>query len=155
MSNPRLARFLPAILGFVLGVTFCFLVYVSHRMLPPLESVDWAEEQRANSPDGRFDAVLFREGLDDKQGRTNWYLYVVEKGQRGPFDKKYALLCASALKGQQLIWLSPNVVLFQYDAAEIQHFKNFWDAVDPPTVDPSGKPEYFIEIRLAARTSSH
>ncbi len=152
MSNPRLVKFLPAMLGFMLGFAFCFFVHIIHKMLPPLEAVDWAEEERANSPDGKFDAVLIREGLNDKQKRTNWYLYVVEKGQRGPFEKKYALLHASALKGQKLMWQSPHVVLFQYDAAEIQHFKNLWDAVDPPTLDPSGKPEYFIEIRLVAKT---
>jgi hypothetical protein len=66
MSSPRLAKFLPTILGFVLGAATCFLVQIAHKVLPPQESVDWTEEERVNSPDGKFDAVLIREGLDDK-----------------------------------------------------------------------------------------
>src|SRR5260370_31496577 len=116
MSNPRLVKFLPAMLGFMLGSAFCFFVHIIHKMLPPLEAVDWAEEERANSPDGKFDPVLIREGLSHKQERTNWFLYGLLKRQRAPFEEKYLLLHASALHGQQRMLQSPHVGLFQYAA---------------------------------------
>ena len=53
--------------------------------------------------------------------------------------------------GAKLEWEGPRVVLFEYNHAEIQNFRNFWNVVDPPTLDPSGKAEDFIEIRLVAR----
>jgi hypothetical protein len=140
------------VVGVVAGIAVCFFAPTIRQMLPPLHGVDWAEDSRTTSPDGKFDAVLIQEGLDEKHERPTWYLYLVEKGYRVPLERKYALLHASDLRGQKLMWHSPHLLLFQYDVAEIQHFRNLWDAVESPANHVSGKPEYFVEIRLVPTT---
>lgn len=145
---------MPPLLGFLLGVAICLIIHVVHGIFPPLQPRDWAEEERVVSPDGKFEAVLIREGLDSTDAGPDWYLYLVEKGQRGHFETKDSLLQATGLKGPTLVWQGRRTVLFQYEYAEIQRFKNFWDAVDPPTTDPSGKAEDFIEVRLVAKSSA-
>jgi len=153
VGSPKFGKFLSAIIGFLLGSALCFFASVIRTFFPPLGAVDRAEEQRVTSPDGKFDAILVREGLrgETTQNESSWYLYAVEKAQSGPFEEKYSLLRTNALRGAKLEWEGPRVVLFEYNHAEIQNFRNFWNVVDPPTLDPSGKAEDFIEIRLVAR----
>ena len=67
METPKFGKFLSAIIGFLLGLALCFFASVIRTFFPPLEAVDWAEEQRVTSPDGKFDAILVREGLGGRQ----------------------------------------------------------------------------------------
>jgi hypothetical protein len=152
MGKNRFAVLVSVIGGILVGLGLCFFAPAIRHFLPPFDAVDWVEDERVTSPEGKFDAVLIREGLENKNPPPNWYLYVVEKGQHGPFEGKFALLHATSLKGQNLRWQGPHLLLIQYDIAVIQHFKNLWDAVDPPADHTSGKSEYFVEIRLVPTT---
>jgi hypothetical protein len=62
--KPRSPWLLAAGLGFVAGLASCFFAPIIRDMIPPLESIDWAEQERVTSPNEKFDAVLIQEGLD-------------------------------------------------------------------------------------------
>ncbi|MGA2509545.1 MAG: hypothetical protein ABSG27_04895 [Candidatus Acidiferrales bacterium] len=136
---------------FVAGAVFCFFALGLYHFAMEItgQESERTEEMRTTSPDGRFDAVMICEMYRGAVGGINWYVYIVPKGEAAPSDARRAVLAASDMTREKLLWTKPHLLQVQYDRAEIENFRNLWALDQVEDVGPSGDRDYFVEIRLA------
>jgi hypothetical protein len=125
MHEPRLNRFVTALLGFALGISVGLLIpTLVTKVLTAARSGDFFEAVRVTSPDGKLDAVLIEDNSGGTLGGIFWCLYVVPKGEGAPKDDTKRLFYADELTMGAVVWKKAHLIEIHYDKASIMHFRN-------------------------------
>lgn len=147
MRMPRVGKFGVAVIGFCVGIGVAYLGPHAFSKLLGAGSSDRSEEMRVTSPNGKFDAVMIREGYGGGAGGFDWCVFIVPTGKSAP-DDSHAVFRAGELRGEKLVWNQPHLLEIHYDLAEIEEFRNLWGLYEVQNVGSTGARDYDVEMRL-------
>jgi hypothetical protein len=137
--------------GFATSLVIWFTLFYACSHIDP----GFHEEQRATSPDGKFDAVEISDLWGGAWGGVDLYVFIVPRGSRVPPHVVCAdepVLYATRLSDEHLVWKSARELDLSYDIARIEQFRNHWDSGELGKHNPCERDACVVEIQLAPKS---
>jgi hypothetical protein len=137
--------------GFAIFFVFWITTFYACNHIDP----GFREEQRATSPDGKFDAVEISDLWGGAWGGVDLYVFIVPRGTHvlpHVIRPEEPVFHATRLSDEHLVWKSAQELDVSYDIADIEQFRNYWDSRELGKRNPCGRDVCGVEIQLAPKS---